>query len=78
MSVGTPVVVSDIPVFREVGGDAAAYAAPDDVDGFVAAVRELDDPAVHAARSAAARDRAGHYTWAASARTLLTLLESLA
>lgn len=78
MSVGTPVVVSDIPVFREVGGDAAAYAAPDDVAGFVAAVRELDDPAVHAARSAAARDRAGHYTWAASARTLLTLLESLA
>jgi glycosyltransferase involved in cell wall biosynthesis len=77
MSVGTPVVVSDIPVFREVGGDAAAYVHPDDVDGLVAAVRELDDPAVHAARSAAARDRAARYSWAASARTLLDLLESL-
>ena len=36
MGVGTPLVVSDIPVFREVGGDAAAYVDPDDVAGFVA------------------------------------------
>ena len=31
MALGTPLVVSDIPVFREVGGDAAAYVDPDDV-----------------------------------------------
>lgn len=78
MSVGTPVVVSDIPVFREVGGDAGSYLAPDDVDGFVAAIRELTDPARAAARSAAARERAAHYSWAVSARTLLTLLERIA
>lgn len=78
MSVGTPVVVSDIPVFREVGGDAGAYVTPDDVDGFVAAIRALDDPAVRAGRGDAARERARHYTWAASARTLLDLLERLA
>ncbi len=78
MSVGTPVVVSDIPVFREVGGDAGAYVAPDDIDGFVAAIRTLDDPAVRTGRGNAARDRATQYTWAASARTLLDLLERLA
>lgn len=77
MSAGTPVVVSDIAVFREVGGDAGAYVAPDDVDGFVAAIRALDDPAVRALRGDAARERAAHYTWAASARTLLDLLERL-
>lgn len=77
MSVGTPVVVSDIPVFREVGGAAAAYADPDDVAGFVAAIRALDDPAVRTARGAAAREQAARYTWARSARTLLDLLTSL-
>jgi glycosyltransferase involved in cell wall biosynthesis len=75
MTLGTPLVVSDIPVFREVGGDAAAYVDPDDVHGFVRAVRELDDPGVWEERSAAARARSQHYTWEASARILLALLE---
>jgi len=78
MGVGTPVVVSDIPVFREVGGDVGAYVDAGDVDGFVAAIRALDDPAVRAARGEAARDRAAHYSWAVSARTLLDLLERTA
>ena len=75
MGVGTPVVVSDIPVFREVGGDAAVYVAPDDVAGFVRAVRELDEPGRWEKRSAAARERADLYSWANSARILLALLQ---
>jgi len=78
MGVGTPVVVSDIPVFREVGGDTAAYVDPDDVAGFVRAVRALDDDAVWTERSKAARCRGEHYTWAGSARILLALLERVA
>ncbi|MDR7384114.1 glycosyltransferase family 4 protein [Promicromonospora iranensis] len=74
MALGTPVVVSDIPVFREVGGDAGAYVDPDDVAGFVAAVRELDDPGTWAERSAAARIRAAGYDWNSSAKVLLALL----
>ena len=31
MACGTPVVASDIPALREIGGDAAAYCAPGDV-----------------------------------------------
>jgi glycosyltransferase involved in cell wall biosynthesis len=77
MALGTPLVVSDIPVFREVGADAAAYVAPDDVGGFVRAVRELDDPGVWEQRSAAARARSTYYSWEASARILLALLERL-
>jgi glycosyltransferase involved in cell wall biosynthesis len=75
MALGTPLVVSDIPVFREVGGDAAAYVDPDDVGGFVRAVQELDDPDGWERRSTAARARAAHYSWAASARVLLALVE---
>lgn len=75
MGVGTPVVVSDIPVFREVGADAGCYVAPDDVAGFVAEVHRLDDPAVWERRSAAARERAAQYSWTTSARILLALLE---
>jgi glycosyltransferase involved in cell wall biosynthesis len=78
MALGTPLVVSDIPVFREVGEDAATYVDPDDVSGFVRAVRELDDPEVWEQRSAAARSRAQHYSWASSARLLLALLERVA
>jgi glycosyltransferase involved in cell wall biosynthesis len=74
MTLGTPLVVSDIPVFREVGGNAGAYVGPDDVAGFVAAVRELDDPGAWAERSAAARIRAAEYDWDTSAKTLLALL----
>ncbi|WP_219420384.1 glycosyltransferase family 4 protein [Pseudonocardia nigra] len=78
MALGTPVVVSDIPVLREVGADAGAYVQPDDVAGFVRAIRELDDPGRWEERSAAARARAARYTWAASADELLALLERVA
>jgi glycosyltransferase involved in cell wall biosynthesis len=78
MSLGTPVVVSDIPVFREVAGAAGAYVDPDDVGGFVRALRDLDDPDVWEARSATARDQAARYSWETSAKVLLALLERVA
>ncbi|MFD2793203.1 glycosyltransferase family 4 protein [Promicromonospora vindobonensis] len=74
MVLGTPLVVSDIPVFREVGGDVGAYVDPDDVAGFVAAVRELDDAGTWAERSASAQMRAAFYDWDASAKALLAIL----
>jgi glycosyltransferase involved in cell wall biosynthesis len=78
MSRGTPIVVSDIPVFREVGADAALYFTADDPSGFAAAVRELEAPGEWAARSAASRERAAHYSWEASAEALLAVLTRVA
>ena len=43
MSVGTPVVVSDIPIFREVGADAAGYFPAEDPDAAAAAIRALEN-----------------------------------
>ncbi|WP_210482006.1 glycosyltransferase family 1 protein [Naasia sp. SYSU D00948] len=78
MNVGTPVVVSDIPIFREVGGDVALYADPDDPAAFADAIRRLEKPGEWAARSAASLERAAVYSWDASAEVLADLLLKLA
>ncbi|SEA79814.1 glycosyltransferase family 4 protein [Leifsonia sp. 21MFCrub1.1] len=78
MTLGTPVVVSDIPIFREIGGEAALYFDADAPEQLAARIRHLEDDGVWAARSAAARAQAARYTWDASAERLLTVLEGVA
>lgn len=78
MQEGTPVVVSDIPIFREIGGDAALYADPDDPATFAAAVRELEDESRWRHHADAARRQAATFTWEHSAERLLDLLTRLA
>lgn len=75
MSVGTPVVVSDIPIFREVGADAASYFQPTDPADAVRAIRALEDPALWRSRSDLGRIAARRYSWDASAAALLEILE---
>ncbi|MCC3274849.1 MULTISPECIES: glycosyltransferase family 4 protein [unclassified Arthrobacter] len=71
MAVGTPVVASDIPIFREVSGGAALLVDPDDPAAFAGAVRELAVPERWQKASDAGLQRAGDYGWAASARQLM-------
>jgi glycosyltransferase involved in cell wall biosynthesis len=78
MVLGTPIVVSDITIFREIGGDAALFAPVDDPVAFAAAVRRLEDAGEWRARSRAAVAQAAHFDWDRSAAALLELLESLA
>jgi glycosyltransferase involved in cell wall biosynthesis len=78
MAVGTPIVVSDIPIFREVGTDAAGYFPATDPDAAAAAIRALEDPAVWRARSDRGREVAAGYDWDASAGVLLEVLERVA
>lgn len=75
MAVGTPVVLSDIPIFREIGGEPAGFFDPDSVSSLVGAVRELEDVAEWLRRSTAARERSKLFTWPRAARQLLELLE---
>ena len=64
LATGTPVVASDLPVLREVGGDLVSYAAVGDAEAFAAALREvLDAPGSDQTR----RAHAARFTWAASA-----------
>lgn len=71
MSLGTPVIASDTPIFREVGADAALYVDPASAEEFAAAVRRLEGPDHWRERSAASVRRAADYDWDKSAAALL-------
>ncbi|WP_369044596.1 glycosyltransferase family 4 protein [Sinomonas sp. P10A9] len=75
MSLGTPVIASDIPIFREVGGDGATYVDPDVPEDFASAVRALEAPGAWQRASTAARAQAATFSWDASADALLTAAE---
>jgi glycosyltransferase involved in cell wall biosynthesis len=77
MAGGTPIIVSDIPIFREIGGEAAVYFDPASPESFAKAVRQLEEPAEWKRRSTLARTRAGHYSWDRSAQVLLETLTSV-
>lgn len=71
LAAGRPVVVSDIPALREVGGPFVATARPRDADALAAAIDAAlaapDDAAERAARQAWAR----RWTWDACADATL-------
>jgi glycosyltransferase involved in cell wall biosynthesis len=75
MAHGTPVVVSDIPVFREIGADAAVYFDPASARSLAAGVRSLEEPGRWEEMSRLSVTRAANYSWDASARALLEVLE---
>ena len=54
MACGTPVIASDIPALREVGGTAAIYVPPGDVDRWVEALAQLRRRATQIPRLASA------------------------
>lgn len=80
---GTPVVCSELPVFREVAGAGtpAWRGVPLEGDRGAALarhVRELEDPGVFAAASRASVAQAARFTWDASAAELLDLVADVA
>ena len=65
MSAGTPVIAADIPALRELCGDAARYADPDDPVSFAAAMAEIGGQRELAERGG---HRAEQFSWADCAR----------
>jgi glycosyltransferase involved in cell wall biosynthesis len=73
MAAGKPIIASDIPIVREIlqHGVTALLAAAEDIDAWVAALRELEDPALAQRLGTAARaDLSQRFTWAAKARCI--------
>lgn len=77
MALGTPVIASDIPIFREVGGDAAAYVDPASPAEFAAAVQKLRDDAHWQQVSRHSVARAREFSWDESARQLVDVAHDI-
>jgi glycosyltransferase involved in cell wall biosynthesis len=76
MAAGTPVIASDITIFREVGGSAALFVDPDDPRALTAAVRKLGDADRWRRASREGLAQASTYTWERSAHQLLEAAET--
>jgi glycosyltransferase involved in cell wall biosynthesis len=78
MQSGTAVLTSSVSSMPEVGGDAARYADPRDVDDIRRGLSELmDDPALRARCAAAGTAQAARFDWGATAGIILAGLEGL-
>lgn len=76
MACGTPVVSSDASSLPEVGGDAACYFDPRDVDDMTATLgRVLDDEDLRQEMSVAGLARAAKFSWERTARETLAVYE---
>jgi glycosyltransferase involved in cell wall biosynthesis len=68
LACGVPLLASDLPVLREVAGDAALYRPVGDIDAWTRGAldlleeRRMDTPAIQA-RRALGFERAGLYSW---------------
>lgn len=78
MACGTPVVCNDIPVLREVGGDAALYASISDRNAFaVALLSVLQDPTARNTMIRRGHERARAFSWTRTARETLDIYREL-
>jgi glycosyltransferase involved in cell wall biosynthesis len=78
MQSGTAVLTSSVSSMPEVGGEAARYADPTDVSDIRRALDELlADRALRERAAVAGREQATHFSWNATARAVLDVLEGL-
>lgn len=76
MAIGLPVMASDIPVLREVGGDAALWFDPHDTRSIAAALRVVAmEPERLARLSAEGLAQAAPFTWRRVAEQTLAVFE---
>jgi len=73
-ALGTPTIVSDIRIFREIAGPHSGFFDPSSVDEFVSAVRALEEEPIWSARSTASLAWAERFSWPAAAAQLLEVL----
>lgn len=78
LACGAPVLASDLPVLREVGGSAAEYAPTAEVEAWVACARRLltehrEDPVAWGARRQRGRQQGRMFSWEETARQTIEI-----
>ena len=74
---GTPVIASDIPAFREVLENSAIYIDPNQLDTLVAAFKKIQNKDLADKLVAQGLIQSSKFTWENSAKSLLDLFSSL-
>jgi glycosyltransferase involved in cell wall biosynthesis len=78
MRCGAPAVVSDIPVMREVVGEAAVFVDPRDTKAIAEGMRGvLEDPSLASRLRQLGFERGRLYTWERSAREMIAIYKRL-
>lgn len=77
LTLGVPAVVSDLDIFREVGGSGALYANPDDPQSFAACISRLDDKKLRDELIAEGKRHIQKFSWDNSAHILLNAINKL-
>lgn len=77
MGRGCPVIISDIEIFREVGGAAASYFEATSPEQFVDRVRELESKTKWREKSKQSLEQARKFNWEASADELIEAINTL-
>jgi glycosyltransferase involved in cell wall biosynthesis len=79
MACGAPVLLSDLAIFREIGGDAALYFNPHSAEQIAALLeRVLSEPGLAADLRLKARRRAAQFSWERAARETLAIYAAVA
>jgi glycosyltransferase involved in cell wall biosynthesis len=77
MACGVPVITSDIPAIREVGGDAAAFVDPENTEAIAERISSLlADHEQQKLLTQMGLERAKLFSWRRSAQKLIELYES--
>ena len=77
MASGVPVITSDVPALREVGGSAAEYVDPESTSSIAAAMIGLQgNRERYEHLQVAGRERAAHFSWRRSAEKLIEVYRS--
>lgn len=77
MAMGVPAVVSNIPVFHEVGADGALYFNPHTPQDFAEKVTQLDNKQFRDQQIAKSKAHIATFSWDKSARVLLDAIKAL-
>ena len=78
MAAGTPCILSDLSVFREIAGEGAFYFPPGDADALARNVQGLlRDDAARERVSAVGLERSRAFTWSATADRLCNVFRSV-
>ena len=77
MKIGTPVIVSDIPPFKEVVQDNGLFINPQDKSSLCQKMINISNPKIREKYSKLGKNQADKFTWQNTAKSVLSVFENI-